>query len=156
MASKWVYDVKMDGEGNWLRDKARLVEKGFTQIHGIDYEETWPAVACLESIRMTAAIAAKKNLHLWQIDFEGAYLNSKTKEEIYMEQPHGYEIPGKEDWACRLKKTIYGTMQGDHDWAETSGKTYEDLGYVSSKADPCVRVKHSDDGASTLTNTDNV
>jgi hypothetical protein len=153
MASKWVYDVKKDGEGNWLRDKARLVGKGFTQIHGHDYEETWAAVARLESIRMTAAIAAQRNLHLWQVDFEAAYLNSETKEEIYMEQPRGYEVPGKEGWACRLKKTIYGTMQGGRDWAVTLGKTYNDLGYVSSRADPCVRVKISDDGGYTLTDT---
>jgi hypothetical protein len=153
MASKWVYDVRKDGAGHWLRDKARLVGKGFTQVYGIDYEETWAAVARLESIRMTAAIAAKKNLHLWQIDFEAAYLNSETKEEIYMEQPRGYEVPGKEGLACRLKKTIYGTMQGGRDWAETLRTTYEDLGYVASRADPCVRVKTSDDGAYTLTDT---
>lgn len=153
MASKWVYDVKKDGGGSWLRDKARLVGKGFTQVHGIDYEETWAAVARLESIRITAAIAAKQNLHLWQIDFEAAYLNSETKEEIYMEQPRGYEVDGKESLACRLKKTIYGTMQGGRDWAETLATTYDELGYVSSKADPCVRVKASDDGEYTLTDT---
>src|ERR1700761_335975 len=96
MASKWVYDVKKDGAGSWIRDKARLVGKGFTQVHGIDYEETWAAVARLESIRMTAAIAAKQNLHLWQTDFEAAYLNSETQEQIYMEQPQGYEVAGKE------------------------------------------------------------
>ncbi|KAF7372247.1 Gag-Pol polyprotein [Mycena venus] len=153
MRSMWVYNVKTDGMGDWLRDKARLVGKGFTQVYGIDYQETWAAVARLESIRMTAAIAAKQNLHLWQIDFEAAYLNSETKEEIYMEQPQGYEVPGKEHWACQLKKTIYGTMQGRRDWAETLGRTYDDLGYVASKADPCVRVKSSDEGAYTLTDT---
>ncbi|KAF7353204.1 Gag-Pol polyprotein [Mycena sanguinolenta] len=133
MASKWVYDVKKDGAGQWLRDKARLVGKGFTQVHGIDYEETWAAVARLESIRMTAAIAAVNNLHLWQIDFEAAYLNSETKEEIYMEQPRGYE--------------------GGHDWAETLDGTYSDLDYSKSRADPCVRVKISDDGGYTITDT---
>jgi hypothetical protein len=94
MASKWVYDVKKDGAGSWLRDKAHLVGKGFTQVHGIDYEETWAAVTCLESICMTAAITAKRNLHLWQIDFEAAYLNSETKEEIYMEQPWPMGVRG--------------------------------------------------------------
>lgn len=153
MASKWVYIVKTDGDGDWLRDKARLVGKGFTQIHGIDYQDTWAAVPRLESIRMTAAIAAAKDLHLWQIDFEAAYLNSTTTEDIWMEQPRGYEVAGKEDWACKLKKSIYGTMQGGHDWAETLAATYNELGYSTSKADPCVRVKTSPDGAYTLTDT---
>jgi hypothetical protein len=132
MASKWVYNVKKDGAGHWLCDKARLVGKGFTQVHGINYEETWAAVTRLESICMTAVIAARHNFHLWQIDFEAAYLNSETKEEIYMEQPRGYEVPEKEGWACRLKKTIYGTMQGGRDWAETLAAMYEKLGYSTS------------------------
>ncbi len=62
----------------------RLVGKGYTQQLGIDYNETWAGVTRLESVRMTAAIAAKLDLRLWRIDFIGAYLNSLTKEDIYM------------------------------------------------------------------------
>jgi hypothetical protein len=65
MDSMWVYDIKWDGEGNRIKDKARLVGKGFTQQLGVDYNETWAAVTRLESVRMTAAIAAKYNLKLW-------------------------------------------------------------------------------------------
>ncbi len=83
MESRWVYNIKWDGEGNHIKDKARLVGKGYTQQLGIDYNETWAGVTRLESVRITAAIAAKLNLRIWQIDFVGAYLNSLTKEDIY-------------------------------------------------------------------------
>ncbi len=82
MGSRWVYDVKKDGKGNWICDKARLIGKGFTQQLGVDYHKTWVVVAQLKSIRITAVIATSCNLYLWQINFEAAYLNSTTKEEI--------------------------------------------------------------------------
>jgi len=119
MDSMWVYNIKWDGEGNRIKDKARLVRKGYTQQLGVDYNETWVGVTRLESVRMTAAIAAKLDLRLWCIDFVGAYLNSLIKEDIYMKQPEGFVKPGFEDYVCKLIHTIYGTTQGAHDWYET-------------------------------------
>ena len=118
MDSMWVYDIKWDSEGNRIKDKARLVGKGYTQQLGVDYNKTWAGVTQLESVRMTAAIAAKFNLKLWRIDFVGAYLNSLTKEDIYMKQLEGFVESGFEDYVCKLVNTIYGTMQGAHDWYE--------------------------------------
>ena len=152
MDSMWIYDIKWDGEGNRIKDKARLVEKGYTQQLGIDYNETWAGVTRLESVRMTAAIAAQLDLKLWRIDFVGAFLNSLTKEDIYMKQPKGFVEPGYEDYVCKLIHTIYGTMQGAHDWYETLNKTYEDLGYTTSRADPCVRFKKENENY-TITDT---
>jgi hypothetical protein len=152
MDSMWVYDIKWDGEGRRIKDKARLVGKGYTQQLGVDYNETWAGVTRLESVRMTAAIAAKLDLKLWRIDFVGAYLNSLTKEDIYMKQPEGFIEPGFEDYVCKLVHTIYGTMQGAHDWYETLTETYDKLGYTTSRADPCVRVK-KENGGYTITDT---
>jgi len=118
----------------------------------VDYNETWGGVTQLESVRMTAAIAAKHDLKIWRIDFVGAYLNSLMKEDIYMKQLEGFEEPGFDDHVCKLIHTIYGTMQGAHDWYETLTKTYDKLGYTTSRADPCVRYKHID-GGYTITNT---
>jgi hypothetical protein len=157
MDSMWIYDIKWDGEGNRIKDKARLVGKGYTQQIGVDYNETWAGVTRLESVRMTAAIAAKLDLKLWSIDFVGAYLNSLTKEDIYMNQPEGFVEPGLEDHVCKLVHTIYGTMQGAHDWYETLTETYDKLGYITSRADPCVRYKREkDDYTLTDTYTDDV
>ena len=107
-----VYNIKWDGKGNRLKDKAWLVGKCYTQQLGIDYNKTWVGVTRLESVQMTAAVAAKYYLKLWHINFVGAYLNSLTKEDIYMKQPEGYIEPGYEDHICKLIHTIYGTMQG--------------------------------------------
>jgi len=157
MDSMWVYDIKWDGKGNRIKDKARLIGKGYTQQLGVDYNETWAGVTRLESVRITAAIAAKNNLRLWCIDFVGAYLNSLTKEDIYMKQPKGFIEPGLEDHVCKLVHTIYGTMQGTHDWYETLTETYNKLGYTTSRADPCVRYKQEDnDYTITDTYTDDV
>jgi hypothetical protein len=101
---------------------------------------------------MTAAIAAKHNLKLWRLNFVGTYLNSLTKEDIYMKQPEGFVEPGYEDYACKLVHTIYGMMQGGHDWYNTLGKMYDDLGYITSRADPCVRFKKENDNY-TITDT---
>ena len=81
---------------------------------------------------MTTAITVKLNLKLWRIDFVGAYLNSLTKEDIYMKQPEGFIKGGYEDYVCKLVHTIYGTMQGVHDQYEMLNKTYNDLGYKAS------------------------
>jgi hypothetical protein len=64
MDSMWIYDIKWDSEGNWIKDKARLVRKGYTQQLGVDYNKTWAGVTQLKSVCMTAAIAAKLNLKL--------------------------------------------------------------------------------------------
>ena len=103
MGSKWIYDIKWDGEGNRLKDKVRVVEKGYTQQLGVDYNETWAAVTRLESVCMTATIAAKHDLKLWRLDFVGAYLNSLTKEDIYMKQAEGFVKPGFEDYTAKLQ-----------------------------------------------------
>jgi len=152
MDSMWVYDIKWDGEGNRIKDKARLIWKGYTQQLRINYNETWAGVTRLESVQMTATITAKLNLKLWWIDFIGAYLNSLTKEDIYMKQPEGFIMPGFEDYVCKLIHMIYGTMQGAHDWYETLTNTYNKLGYTTSRVDPCVRYKKDGDKY-TLTDT---
>ncbi|KAF5391957.1 hypothetical protein D9757_003238 [Collybiopsis confluens] len=157
MDCRWVYDIKLDGHGKWIRDKARLVGKGFTQQLGVDYTETWAAVSRMESIRMVAAVAASLDLKLWQIDFIAAYLNSTPEVDIYMRQPPGYIVPGHENSVCHLKKTLYGTMQGAYDWARTLDAGFTSIGYQASKADPCVRVKRSGSNLTlTATYTDDV
>ena len=152
MDSMWVYNIKWDGEGNRIKDKARVVGKGYTQQLGIDYNETWAGVMRLESIRMTAAVVVKHNLKLWRIDFVRVYLNSLTKENIYMKQPEGFVKPGYEDHVCKLIHTIHGTMQGGHDWYKTLSATFNKIGYTTSHADPCVHFKKVD-GNYTITDT---
>lgn len=149
--SRWVFANKFDGSGIITSRKARLVAKGFTQVLGEDYDETYASVARLESVRLVCAIAASLGLRLWQVDFVSAFLNSDNSYEVYMEQPPGFEEGGGDDvWL--LLKTLYGTMQGAHDWAQTLEKTYQGHGYTTSRADPQVRFRAQGDEI-TLTST---
>ena len=93
-----------------IRRKARLVAKGYSQVAGEDFEETYAAVVRLESLRISAAVAAKLGLHIWQVDFVSAYLNSVPEHTVYMHVPPGFQ--GGEGKVCRLLKTLYGMMQG--------------------------------------------
>ena len=122
-------------------------------IEGEDFNETWAAVARLESIRMTAAFVAAYSLTPWQIDFTSTYLNAEISEEVYMWQLPGHEEPGKEQWVCWLLKALYGTQQGANEWWKELNKGFDSIGYYTFKADPCVRTKWGENGNLTITNT---
>lgn len=149
---RWVYANKYNAEGEVVRRKARLVAKGFSQVAGEDFDETYAAVVRLESLRMSAAVAAREGFEVWQIDFVSAYLNSIPEHEVYMRLPPGF--PGGEGKLALLRKTLYGLMQGGFDWYWTLDGTYADLGYRRSRADPCVRSR-TVGGETTITNTFN-
>ena len=92
-----------------LKDtKACLVAKGYSQEEGIDYEETYSPVARYTSIRSVLAIANQLDLELHQMDVQTAFLNGELEEEIYMSQPEGYKEKGKENYVCKLNKSLYG------------------------------------------------
>ncbi|KAF7776615.1 hypothetical protein Agabi119p4_5008 [Agaricus bisporus var. burnettii] len=153
--SRWVFANKYDESGEISARKARLVAKGFTQVLGEDYDETYASVARLESVRLVCAIAASLGLRLWQVDFVSAFLNSENTYEVFMEQPPGFEEGGDKVWL--LLKTLYGTMQGAHDWARTLERTYQSHGYTTSRADPQVRFRvHQDEITLTSTWTDDI
>jgi hypothetical protein len=134
--SRWVFVNKYDDAGNIAACKARLVTKGFTQVLGKDYDETYASIACLESMHLVCAIAALAGLCLWQVDFVSAFLNSQNVFEVYMEQLPGFEEGGDSDYVWLLLKILYGMMQGAHNWAQNLECTYQGLGYDTSKANP--------------------
>ncbi|GKF04335.1 retrovirus-related pol polyprotein from transposon TNT 1-94 [Tanacetum coccineum] len=84
---KWIYKVKTDESGGVLKNKARLVAQGFRQEEGIDFEESFAAVARIEAIRIFIANAALKNMTIYQMDVKMAFLNGEFKEEVYVSQP---------------------------------------------------------------------
>ena len=113
--NRWVYTKKYDKDGNVKRYKARLVAKGDTQVHGIDYFETFVPVAKFKSIRTLAAIGAKLKLTAFQDDVPTAFLRGSLQEEVWMDQPQGYET-GEAKEKCLLKKTLYGLKQSPREW----------------------------------------
>ena len=90
---------------------SRLVAKGYTQVQGIDYEETFSPVARYKSIRYLLAHAALQDWEIEAMDVKLAYLHRVLKEEIYMEQPEGFIAQGEEVKVCRLECSLYGLKQ---------------------------------------------
>ena len=98
-------------DGNVSIFKARLVTKGFQQVHGIDYDETFSLVVMLKSVRIMLALAAYFNWEIWQMDVKTAFLNGSLTEDVYMIQPEGFVDLANADKVCKLKKSIYGLKQ---------------------------------------------
>ncbi|KAK8556182.1 hypothetical protein V6N12_002595 [Hibiscus sabdariffa] len=90
---KWVFKKKTDMDGNVQTYKGRLVAKGFRQIHGVDYDETFSPVAMFKSIRILLVVAAFHDYEIWKMDVKTAFLNGKLEEDVYMTQPEGFVTP---------------------------------------------------------------
>jgi hypothetical protein len=104
---KWVYKVKHNADGSVSRYKTRLVAKGYAQMYGIDYEETYSLVIKMTTIRAVIAVAAAKRWSLHQMDGKNVFLHGDLQEEVYMEKPPSYVDQTHPNLVCRLKKALY-------------------------------------------------
>ena len=141
IGSKWVFKLKHEPEKPVLY-KARLVAQGFSQVEGLDYEETFAPVVRYDSLRALLAFASAKRYFIDQLDVTGAYLNAYLKEEIYMRQPKGFEVDGRNK-VCLLKRSLYGLKQAGREWNLLIDETIKQFGFHSSSYDPSVYFKYS-------------
>jgi hypothetical protein len=95
---KWVYKTKHDSKGNIERFKVRLAAKCSTQREGIDYNETFSLVSCKDSFRIIMALVAHYDLELHQMDVKTAFVNKDLEKNVYMAQPKGFIMEGKNVW----------------------------------------------------------
>ena len=138
---KWVFKTKRDASGEIDRFKARLVAQGYSQEHGIDYDEVFAPVAKYKSIRSVLAIANQYNLEIHQMDVKSAFLNGKLEEEIFMKQPEGFVDEKNPNKVCRLNSSLYGLKQSARCWNQVIDAHLKSIGYKASEADPCVYFK---------------
>jgi Reverse transcriptase (RNA-dependent DNA polymerase)/gag-polypeptide of LTR copia-type/Pol polyprotein, beta-barrel domain/GAG-pre-integrase domain/Integrase core domain len=136
VSSKWVFKYKRDQTGEIVRCKARLVARGFTQVFGLDYIETFSPVAKLASIRILLAIAAVEDLEIHQMDVVTAFLAGDLEEEVYMEPPEGFEEDG--NLVCKLQKSIYGLKQAPRVWNQKIRRYLRSIGFQHTHADHCI------------------
>ena len=141
---KWVFKIKHNADGSVERYKARLVAQGYSQRHGIDYDETFSPVVRFESIRTVVVLSVQRGLKLHQIDVTSAFLNGELEDEVYMKQPEGFEVEGKEDLVYKLKKSLYGLKQSSRCWNSVLDEHLKSIGFVQTESDPCIYVKVKD------------
>jgi len=111
ITERWVFVKKSN-----YRTKACFVGKGFIQVFGIDYEETFSPVAIFETLHFIISLSTLHNGELEVLDVKMAFFYGKLDKEIYMQQPEGYVIKGKETYVCKLQKSIYGLKQAALQW----------------------------------------
>ena len=122
---KWIYKIRTRSDGSIERYKARFVVKGFTQEHGIDYEETFAPVARISSVRTLLAIAAASKWDIFQMDVKNAFLNGDLSEEVYMQPPPGLSVDSNK--VCHLQRALYGLKQAPRAWFAKFSSTISQL-----------------------------
>jgi hypothetical protein len=138
VSCKWLLRKKFNADGSISRYKARLVARGFSQVPGMDYNETFSPVLRITSFRALLAIAAQFHLFVYQMDVRTTFLHDDLHEEIYMEQPPTYTSKDHPDYVCKLVKSLYGLKQSPRQWYERFTTCMSNLGYTRFQSDPNV------------------
>ena len=141
---KWILKRKMKPDGNIDKYKARLVACGFSQKKDIDYDETYSPVVRFDTIRTLLATIASENLKTAQFDIKTAFLYGELEDEIYVNQPEGYQNGTNEVW--KLKKSLYGLKQAPRCWNKRLVEFMKQQEFQESSADPCLFFRRTNNG----------
>jgi hypothetical protein len=136
VTSKWIYKIKHAADGSVDKYKVRFVARGFSQMEGIHYEETFALVSRYTSVRTIIALVAFMGWKLHQMDIKTTFLNGEIEEEVYIEQPEGFVIHDEKTHVSRLKKALYGLKQEPRSWYEKMDGFLMSLGFSKSVDDP--------------------
>ena len=141
---KWVYRTKLNADESLNKHKARSVAKGFHQVAGVDFAETFSPVVKHATIRIVLALAVNFGWSLRQLDVECAFLHGILQEEVFMEQPQGFVDSAKFTHVCKMLKSIYCLSQAPRAWYVKFSSKLEELGFHMTIFDPSLFVYHKD------------
>ena len=141
--NKWIFKKKTDADGNVTIYQARLVAKGYRQVQGVDYDESFSPVAKLKSVRIMLAIATFYDYEIWQMDIKMAFLNGYLKEELYMMQREGFVNPKGTNKICKLQRSIYGLVQASRSWNIHFDKLIKAYSFIQTCGEACIYKKVS-------------
>lgn len=143
---KWIYKTKLNESGEIDKHKARLVAKGYSQKQGIDYTEVYAPVSRMDTIRTIIATAAQKDWVIYQLDVKSAFLHGVLLEDVYIEQPKGYEVKGKEEMVYKLHKALYGLKQAPRAWFSRLEEYFMKAGFEKSQNEETLFLKKNKEG----------
>ncbi|CAI7774877.1 unnamed protein product [Closterium sp. NIES-54] len=144
MKNRWVLTTKYHVDDTVESEKARLVVKGFTQVYGADYDETFAPVGSYVTLRIFLSIVAVLNLNLMQLDMKSAFLQSKLDWVLYMSQPDYFnDGTGR---VCKLMKSLYGLKQSPLLWYLALNNVLVGAGWKKSQVDEALYFKVGEDG----------
>lgn len=112
----WCFKVKLNPDFTIERYKARWVAKGYTQTHGLDYDLTYSPVIRSETMNLIFSLSTHLKLKLYHLDVKNAYLNGPVEEQIYVQQPIGFQHCDYPNYVCKLNKSLYGLKQSARNW----------------------------------------
>jgi hypothetical protein len=138
---KWVFKIKRDANGNFEKYKARIVVKGYSQVAGLDFNETFAPVVRIESVRIIFALAAANDLFILHIDCKNAFLHGRSDVDIYVLQPEGFIDPHFPHKVLHLNKSLYGLKQASRIWFLHLCGIIIDMGFVALETDTCIYVR---------------
>lgn len=133
---KWVFKIKRNPDGSVNKYKARLVVKGYVQRHGVDFDEVFAPVACIETVRFIIALAASNQWEIHHLDVKTAFLHGELKETVYVRQPEGFEIKGSENKVYKLNKALYGFKQAPRAWNTKLNTILTGMNFVKCSKEP--------------------
>jgi hypothetical protein len=145
--SKWVFKTKRDQRGEIEKYKARLVARGFKQLEGVDFDETFAPVMKYKSFRIILHLLNEWDYDSCQLDQSSAFVNAEMKETIYMKQPDLRGVTeythDPQKYVMKLNYSLYGTKQAARNWNKTYDALLKRLGFTPCRSDSCVYVKTS-------------
>ncbi|GJT64900.1 retrovirus-related pol polyprotein from transposon TNT 1-94 [Tanacetum coccineum] len=142
---KWLFKNKHDEENTVIRNKSRLVVRGYRQEEGIDFEESFAPVARMEAIRIFLAYAAHKSFIVFQMDVKTAFLHGTLKEDVYVCQPEGFIDADHPSHVYKLKKALYGLKQAPRAWYDELSTFLLQNHFFKGTIDPTLFIRRFDD-----------
>ncbi|MCO5608558.1 hypothetical protein L7F22_062769 [Adiantum nelumboides] len=135
VSTKWIFKTKYKADGSLDKHKTRLMARGFSQRPGVDFDETYAPTARMTTIRTVLCLAAHFGWAVFQMDVKSAFLNGEMEKEVYVSQPPGFQVTGKEDHVYRLWKALYGLKQAGRQWYLTLDHFLVKLGLRRTSSD---------------------
>jgi hypothetical protein len=148
VGSKWVFRIKQGPDGSIQKYKVCVIMQGFSQVEGLDYDQTFAPVAKFASFHAALAIAAECDWEVHQMAIKVAYLNGRLEEDIFMKLLPGFDI--SEGMVLKLIKAVYGTKQGGWVWYEDIRQTLREMGYECIETDHVVFIRQKNGALSII------